>query len=126
MELEELVSALKELGEEENLKYLGYPFMSDNKAEIFEEGLIGLDENDRYSGLVNLDESFFSNPKDFLDKENTTCDSFAIIIKNYNNIKTQANLDKVPAEQIIGSIDLGDYSFDQNAGSLVVLSDRTL
>lgn len=136
MELEELVISLKELKESENLKIYGYLANSEAKDEIFENGLYLLSK--RCNALFfKLDDEFYENPVDYIESEVGTStlygfDTLYIVATSQKKLSMLLRRDpqmdengnrlrKISPTNVVGSLDLNDYYFEQNNESALRL-----
>jgi hypothetical protein len=134
MELDELVSALKALKENENLKFYAYLANAEAKEEIFENGLYLLSKKCN-SLFFKLEDNFFENAEEYISDEVGTStrygmDTLYLVATSQKRLsmlfrrEEQRNengdqLIKISPTNVIGSLDLNDYYFDQNTESVV-------
>lgn len=129
MDIEQVAEVLKNYAEEEDIKYMLYPMDSSRTQDILENGIEGLDNEDRHGGLLEAKEAFLNDPSEYITREFGTEPSFdalAILLKNHRNVRTDVRVDSIPAHDVIGVVSLKSLEFIANPQSRVPVDEMTM
>ncbi len=111
MDLEDLGKRITEVREDSGLHFAVCPDTLEHRTLFFEQGIVPTDVPDEF---IDLDESFEQNPKGFIDglelPENVT----ALYVVTADAPITLDATGKVPALKVVGCIDVGALTFEQN------------